>query len=175
MSLEALGNLAEIVGVLIVIAGFIFGFLQLQQYRIQRNATAALELARSLQNPLMARALRLLLSLPPGLDAEEIRARGTKYEDAAMFVSLTFESVALMVHRRMLSLELVWEFMGGALLGSWERLEDWTQQIRDESGTEKFNEWMQWLAEQCYRRYGSAEPAYQQYANWLPKGQDRVA
>ncbi len=92
-----------------------------------------------------------------------------------MLVSLTFESVGLMVHRHMVSLELVWEFMGGALLGSWERLEDWTHEIRDESGDEKFNEWMQWLVEQGYRRYGRSEPAYRRHADWLPKGRDRVA
>ena len=175
MDLESLGNLAEVVGVLIVVAGFFFGYLQLQQYRIQRNATAAIELARSIQNPPMARALRLLFTLPPGLDAAEIRERGSQYEDAAMLASLTFESIALMAHRRMISLELVWEFMGGALLGSWERLEDWTQQIRDESGNEKFNEWMQWLVEQCYRRYGAEEPAYRRHAGWVPRGQDPVA
>ena len=175
MSLESLGNLAEIVGVLVVIAGFLFGYLQIQQYGIQRRATAAIELARSLQNPPMARALRLVFTLPPGIDGPEIRERGSEYEDAAMLVCLTFESVGLMAHRHMVSLELVWEFMGGALLGSWERLEDWTHEIRDRSGDEKFNEWMQWLAEQCYRRYGREEPAYRRYAEWLPGGQDRVA
>ena len=122
----------------------------------------------------MARALRLLLRLPPGLDAAEIRERGSKYEDAAMLVSLTFESIALMVHRRMVSLGLVWEFMGGALLGSWERLDDWTHEIRDESGNEKFGEWMQWLVEQCHRRYGTDEPAYRRYAAWRPREDDRV-
>ena len=175
MDLESLGNLAEVVGALIVVVGFWFGFLQLQQYRIQRRATAAIELARSIQNPPMARALRLLFTLPPGLDASQLRERGSKYEDAAMLVCLTFESIALMAHRRMISLDLVWEFMGGALLGTWERLEDWTQQIRDESGNEKFNEWMQWLVEQCYRRYGTEEPAYRRHATWLPRDGDRVA
>ena len=92
-----------------------------------------------------------------------------------MLVCLTFESVGFMAHRHMVSLELVWEFMGGALLGSWERLEDWTHEIRDRSGDEKFNEWMQWLVEQCYRRYGREEPAYRRYSNWLPRGGDRVA
>ena len=175
MSLESLGNLAEIVGVLVVIAGFLFGYLQLQQYSIQRRATAAIELARSVQAPPMARALRLVLTLPPGLDGADIRERGSEYEDAAMLVCLTFESVGLMAHRHMVSLELVWEFMGGALLGSWERLEDWTHEIRDQSGDEKFNEWMQWLVEQCYRRYGREEPAYRRHADWLPRGRDRVA
>lgn len=175
MTLESLGNLAEIVGVLVVIAGFLFGYLQIQQYGIQRRATAAIELARSLQNPPMARALRLVFTLPPGLDGSEIRERGSEYEDAAMLVCLTFESVGLMAHRHMVSLELVWEFMGGALLGSWERLEDWTHEIRDRSGDEKFNEWMQWLVEQCSRRYGREEPAYRRFAEWLPGRQDRVA
>lgn len=175
MNLESLGNLAEIIGVLVVIAGFVFGFLQLQQYSIQRRANAAIELARSLQSPPMARALRLVFTLPPGLDGAELKERGSQYEDAAMLISLTFESVGLMAHRHMVSLELVWEFMGGALLGSWDRIEDWTHDIRDRSGDEKFNEWMQWLVEQCRRRYVREDPAHRRYANWLPRSGDRVA
>ena len=123
----------------------------------------------------MARALRLVFTLPPGLDGAELKERGSKYEDAAMLISLTFESVGLMAHRHMVSLELVWEFMGGALLGSWDRIEDWTHDIRDRSGDEKFNEWMQWLVEQCRRRYVREDPAHRRYANWLPRSGDRVA
>ena len=122
--------------------------LQLQQYRLQRRARSAIEVARSLQDAEFARALRIVLSLPCGLDAEGLRERGTEYEDAAMLVSLTVEAIGLMVHRPMVSLHMVWELMGGVLLGAWVRLQGWTEDIRKEQGRDKFNEWMQWLADQ---------------------------
>ena len=188
MDLSTLANLSEIVGAAIVIAGFAFGFAQLQQYRLQRRAAAAIGLADQVgsdhldrggafQNAQLARALRLVLSLPSNVDASELRERGSEYEDAAMLVSLTVESVGLMVHRRMVSLEMVWELMGGVLLRAWDRLEGWTEVIRQEQASEKFNEWMQWLAEQLERRYASLElePVYRRYASWLPRQQDRVA
>lgn len=177
MDLNTLANLAEILGAIIVVGGFAFGFAQLQQYRLQRRAAAAIELARSFQNAQLARALRLVLSLPANVDAAALRARGSEYKDAAMLVSLTVESVGMMVHRRMVSLEMVWELMGGVLLGAWGRLEHWTHQIREEHGSDKFNEWMQWLADQLQRHYGAdqLEPVYRRYASWLPRGRGRVA
>jgi hypothetical protein len=41
--------------------------------------------------------------------------KGSDYEDAAMLVSFTFESIGIMVHRRMVTIDIVWELMGGVL------------------------------------------------------------
>ena len=174
MDLPTLANLAEVVGVIIVIGGFGFGVIQLQQYRLQRRARSAIEVARSLQDAEFAHALRLVLSLPCGLDAKGLRERGTEYEDAAMLVSLTVESIGLMVHRRMVSLHMVWELMGGVLLGAWVRLRGWTEDTRNEQGRDKFNEWMQWLAEQLERHKARChpEPAFRRYADWVPRRRD---
>lgn len=60
-----------------------------------------------------------------------------------MLVSFTVESLALMVHRRMVSLELVWELMGGTLLAAWEQLRGWSYDYREKQGHRKFNEWNQ--------------------------------
>jgi hypothetical protein len=131
---------------------------------------AALELARSFETPEFAHALRLVLSLPDGLTATELRKMGSQYEDAAMLVSLTFESVAIMVHRRITSLDMVWELMGGVVLITWKKLGTWAADIRKEQGREKFDEWIQWLCDQM-KRYPETrlEPAYVEHRDWKPR------
>lgn len=174
MDLATLANLAEVIGAVVVVGGIAFGVIQLQQLRLQRRANAAIGVASSFQDAEFARALRIVLSLPCDLDAEGLRAKGTEYEDAAMLVSLTVESVGLMVHRRMVSLHMVWELMGGVLLGAWCRLEGWSRDTRTETGRDKFNEWMQWLAEQLEKHQARCdpEPVYRRYSNWLPRSRD---
>lgn len=177
MDLATLADLAEVIGAAVVVGGIAFGVIQLQQLRLQRRTQAALEVARTFQDADFARALRVVLSLPCDLDADGLRAMGEDYEDAAMLVSLTVESVGLMVHRRMVSLHMVWELMGGVLLGAWCRLEGWTRETRTETGRDKFNEWMQWLADQLERHQvaSNAAPVFQRYADWQPRGNgDRV-
>lgn len=177
MNLSTLANLAEVIGAVIVIGGLAFGVIQLQQFRLQRRAQAAIEVARSFQDADFSRALRLVLSMPRDLGVDEVRELGGKYEDAAMLVSLTVETIGLMVHRRMVSLQLVWELMGGVLLTAWGRLARWTEDTRRDQGGEKFNEWMQWLAGQLERHKTTCdpEPAYRKFDEWSPRGGDARA
>lgn len=170
MELSTLANLAEILGAAIVVGGVAFAFVQLAHFRRQRHEMAALELARSFETPEFAHALRLVLSLPDGLSATELRKMDSQYEDAAMLVSLTFESVAIMVHRRITSLDMVWELMGGVVLTTWKKLGTWASDIRKEQGREKFDEWIQWLCDQM-KRYPEVrlEPAYVEHKDWTPR------
>jgi hypothetical protein len=169
MDLNTLANLAEIVGAVIVIGGFAFAFIQLAHFRRQRHDVAAIQLASSFENPEFARALRLVLSLPDGVSTTELKAMDPKYEDAAMLVSLTLESVGIMVHRRITSLEMVWELMGGVVLATWEKLHVWADEHRAAQGRDKFDEWIEWLCDQMRRRMVETEPAHLRYRDWKPK------
>lgn len=170
MDLNTMSNWAEIISVIIVIGGFSFAVMQLHQFILQRRALATLELARSFQNPEFTHAMRLILSLEPKLSAKEIRAKGGEYEDAAMLVALTVESVGIMVHRRMVSITMVWELMGGLLLSYWEHMEPWILDIRKEQGRDKFNEWAQWLAIQLSMLDNDKAftPAFEKHKDWRP-------
>ena len=77
----------------------------------------------------------------------------------------------LQVHRRMVSLEMVWELMGGVTLDVWRRLQPWTVAKRLERDSPKFNEWAQWLAERFddFNKCCAQTPAYQAYADWRPR------
>jgi hypothetical protein len=169
VDLQTAANLAEVLGVAIVLVGSVFAIIQLMHLRQQRRDMAAIELARSFQSPEFGQALRLLMSLPPGLSGDELEEHGEALLDAAMLVSLTVESVGIMVHRGVVEFDMVWGLMGGLVLGAWERVEGWATQVRREQGREKFDEWFQWLADrmrECERR-GEA-PAFQRFEDWRP-------
>jgi hypothetical protein len=169
MSLEALANVADILSAILVIGGLIFGLLQFAQFRQQRQERAALELARSFQNAEFANALRLVLSLPEGgVGGERLMQLGPEYGSAAMLVSLTLESVGIMVQRRVIALDMVWDLMGGVVLESWERLHRWTEEIRRDQDREKFNEWLEWLADRLkgYEGRTRSEPAFRRFQDW---------
>lgn len=169
VDIQTAANIAEILSVLIVVVGFVFAIIQLMHLRQQRRDLAAIELARSFQSPEFGQALRLLMSLPPGLSGEDLEEHGEAYLDAAMLVSLTLESVGIMVYRGVVELDMVWGVMGGLVLGAWDRLEGWANEIRKAQGREKFDEWLQWLADRLRERDAIGEaPAYRRYADWRP-------
>jgi hypothetical protein len=168
MSLADLANLSQIVTVLIVVVGLVFAIFQVKEMGRQRRETAAIQLAKVFGSPEFASAFRRVLALPAGAEAGEVQRSGA--EDAAMQVSLTIESVGIMVHRRMIDLDMVWELMGGVVLATWDRLRDWSAGHRRATGLDKFDEWFQWLAERFAESYPQARsgPAFKRFAAWRP-------
>ena len=87
-----------------------------------------------------------------------------------MLVSLTLESVAIMVHHRIVPIRTVWDLMGGVTQTCWDRMREWVQVVRREQGNEKFDEWLEWLSNQMKRLGEESEgkPAYLVYEGWRP-------
>ncbi len=170
MTLTDLANLAQVVAALVVVLGLAFAMVQVKELVRQRREAAAIELGHSFGSRHFAQAFRQVLDLPAGAEAAEVKRRGV--EDAAMLVSLTIESVAIMVHRQIIDLDMVWELMGGVVLSTWDRLRDWSDSYRRASGREKFDEWYQWLAERLEENYRGpdSEPAFRRFASWRPPG-----
>jgi hypothetical protein len=152
MDLSGWANVADIVGGATVVGGIAFAAVQLLQLRRQRRELATIELARSFENPEFARALRLVLALPAGLKAEDLRSKGPEIETAAMLVSLTIESVAVMCRRKIIDIDVVWDLMGGVVLTGWANLRGWAADVRREQRNPKFDEWFEWLATELERR-----------------------
>ncbi|MDX1576997.1 MAG: hypothetical protein R3266_00865 [Gemmatimonadota bacterium] len=157
ISLQTLANWAEIIGGITVVGGVGFAILQIVHIRGRRRDVAAIELARSIQTPEFAGALRRVMSLPIGLSAEEMRRRPGA-EEAALLVSLVLESIGLMLHRRVVPLPMVWDLVGGIAPTVWDRLRVWAKDVRREQANPKFEEWTEWLALEL-RAYGSGLPS----------------
>lgn len=162
-------TLANIVNAVAVTAGVIFAAAQIRHYRQRRRRDAMLELVRSFQSPAFTSALRRVLSLPDEADTKKIcEVLGPDGEDAVYLVSLTWESIGILVFRRELDLDLVDDFFSGPILLSWEKLklywEEWRQKMNRETG----NEWFHWLAERMMEReqVSPPVPAYKAHRDW---------
>ena len=103
-----ISTIANLINAIAVTAGVIFAAAQIRQYRQRRERDAMLELVRSFQSPAFTAALRRVLSLPDGADSAKIReVLGPDGEDAVYLVSLTWESLGVLVYRREVTLDLV--------------------------------------------------------------------
>ena len=164
-----ISTLANLINAIAVTAGVIFAAVQIRQYRQRRQRDAMLELVRSFQSPAFTAAYRRVLSLPDGADAAKIReVLGPDGEDAVYLVSLTWESLGVLVYRRQVTLDLVDDFFSGPLVISWRKLkvysEEWRRTLKRETG----NEWFHWLAERMLEREKTVPPipAYVAHRHW---------
>jgi hypothetical protein len=164
-----LSTLANLINAFAVTGALIFAAAQIGYYRQRRRREAMLELVRSFQSPAFTSALRRVLSLPDGADTRKIReVLGPDGEDAVYLVSLTWESLGVLVFRREITLEMVDDFFSGPILLSWQKLnvysEEWRRTLKRETG----NEWFHWLAERMMERekLSPPVPAYVAHRDW---------
>ncbi len=169
--LAALANIAEILGTLTIVGGALFALFQIREFRAQRRQAAAVELTRSFQGPELAHAVNLIQELPEGVTAAELRAKGPEYEQAAVMVTTTYETIALLVFHELASFSMVRELTGGLGVVMWRKLSNWTNTVREEQSQPSWGEWFQWLGEQLARENAQKEahPAYKRFAKWRPR------
>ena len=142
-----LSTLANLVNAFAVTAGVIFAAAQISYYRQRRQREAMLELVRSFQSPAFTSALRRVLSLPDGADTQKIReVLGPDGEDAVYLVSLTWESLGVLVFRREVTLDLADDFFSGPIVLSWQKLkiysEEWRRRPIERQATSGFTGWL---------------------------------
>lgn len=168
-NLSTLANLAEILGVIIVVGGLFFAMMQMRQTRQQRRELAAIELFRFYGNPKFTEAYQMVLNLPDNLSAEDIRTKQANLEDAAMLISSTMESIGVMTFQRIVPFVIVNNLIGSSVIILWRKLENWTVALRDELGDEAAFEWFQWLAERLEDyQPRNPHPAYETHKDWMP-------
>jgi len=169
--LSVLANISEILGGVAILAGGIFAVIQLNEFREQRRQAAAVELVRSFSEPAHANAVNLLQELPDGASAELLRSKGREYERAATMIAITYETMGVLVFRRMASFAMVRELTGGLTVVMWRKLGVWVNTVRQEQGHRSFAEWFQWLADRLARESAEKEahPAHEKYADWRPR------
>jgi hypothetical protein len=154
----SLSDLVNTITLVTLIAGMVFALIQLRQYREARQREAALEFLRSFQSLQMTTALRLVFDLPSGLSGEEIERALADHMDLIYSLVTTWESIAILVFRNEVELELVDDFFSGPLLVSWEKLEPLVHRMRATTGRETISEWFQWLVERMMEREAAVAP-----------------
>ena len=167
--LSTLANMAEILGVIIVVGGLYFAVLQIRQFRQQRRELAAIELFRFFGNPRFTEAYKMVLHLPDGLSAEDIRTKHAKLENAAMLISSTMENIGVMTFQRIVPFLIVNKLVGSSVMILWRKLRNYAFALREELDDEAAFEWFQWLAERL-EDYQARDPlpAYEAHKDWVP-------
>lgn len=167
--LATLANIAEIVGVLIVIGGLFFAVMQMRQIRQQRRELAAIEMFRFFGNPQFTTAYKLVLRMPDNMTADEIREADPELEDAAVLISATMENIGVMTFQRIVPFIVVNNLMGASTRLLWRKLENWALALREEQNTDAAFEWFQWLAERLEAYHTiDPDPAYEAHKDWVP-------
>lgn len=167
--LSMFANMAEILGVIIVIGGLYFAVLQMRQIREQRRELAAIELFRFFASPRFTQAYRTILHMPDDMSAEDIRIKEVKLEDAAMLISNTMENIGVMTFQRIVPFLVVRNLVGTSVVILWRKLENWAIDLRDELDSPDAFEWFQWLAERLEQfEPDDAKPAYEEFKSWAP-------
>jgi hypothetical protein len=169
VDLQALSQVAQILGGIAVVVAIFFGIAQIRQFKQQRLDVAAIEIMRSIQDREFTRAFRLIYSLEEGVGAHGLRNLGPEYEDAAITIGTRFETMGLLVFQKSIPFQLVEQQIGGAVVLLWNKLQPWAEDYRTEQKHPLLFEWFQWLAEQLRQRGRSEQvPAYVRHQNWTP-------
>ena len=143
--LPTLANIAEIVGVIIVIGGLIFAMLQMRQLRQQRREFAAIELFRFYGNPAFAEAYQAVLRMPDQMSAEDIKLHAANLEHAAMLISTTMENIGVMTYQRIVPFQVVNSLLGRRTILLWSKRDIWVTAMREDLGLPMAFASLQWI------------------------------
>ncbi|MDH3400049.1 MAG: hypothetical protein OEM03_03690 [Chromatiales bacterium] len=146
LSLNELAAFAEIIGACTIITGLAFGYFQIRAHRIEQRNAIALSVAQTFNNSEFARAVNLLQQLPDGASAQELSALGRNFEDAAVIVTTSFETMGLFVYRKIAEQDLVMDMAGGMCISMFRKLSDSIYAKRKDLGQPSWAEWFEWLA-----------------------------
>ena len=162
-------TIANLINALAVTAGVIFAGTQIRYYRQRRRRDAMLELVRSFQSPSFTSAFRRVLSLPDDATTEQIREKlGPDGEEIVYLVTLTWESLGVMLFRGEVTIDLIDDFFSCPISISWRKLNVFVEEDRRALDRNTVFEWFQWLAERMIEREKSipAVPAHMGHREW---------
>lgn len=155
-------------GQLALIAGAIFAARQFILHRREVSQAAALRVLAQFQDASFRDAYTKVWDLPLGATSEHVRSHGKAMEDAVETVAMTFESIGVMVHNRIVPIDLVDQVIGGFLRESWRRTQDYIRWKREHVGSRRVAEWYQWLAEHVAVQSRRGLGAYEAFKQWTP-------
>lgn len=155
-------------GQIALIAAASFAGYQLLGARRERNEAHAVQVLTRLQTPEFLSSYAKVWTLPLDARAEDVRSAGPEMERAVDTVMMTFESLGVMVHNRLVPIELVDQAIGGFLRESWRRTSNYLLTRREEVQSRRLAEWYQWLAEHLAVETRRSRGAYDVFRDWKP-------
>jgi hypothetical protein len=169
MSVDSAFQIIEAIAVTFAVA---FAIVEWRQHTSRQDREAALELLHSFQTPDFAKALLLIYGLPEEpLSKKQIEERFGEDMHLVYALTTTWESIGVLVFRGKIRLELISDFFSGPIKISWQKLQNYFKDEREEHQRETIGEWFQWLAE----RLADSEDksvriaAHIEHKNWVQR------
>lgn len=161
-------TLLELITTLSITLAGIFAGVQIIQFKKQRARESAIHMLHSAQTPEFMDAVDVLFNLPEDLSKKQIEEYVGSKMNRVLVMFGTFESIGYLVFRREISLELVDNFFGGAIVLFWKKYRNYFIELRVTSKRENYGEWVQWLADQLEKRAKNVQiaPAHIAYKDW---------
>ena len=166
--LSTWANLAEIIGAGSIITGLLFGWFQIRQFRVQQSDAVAITLAQTFYSRDLAEAIALIQQVPDGVSLKEMRDLGPQYQAAAITITSSFETMGLLVFKRVAPLPLVLDLAGGIVSTTCRKLRKWLEELREEQQQPSWAEWFEWLGDQAIKAKESSQPAQIAHKDWKP-------
>lgn len=167
-TLATWANIADIIGACSIVTGLTVGWIQIRHLRRQQHDAVAINLAQTFYSHELARAIALLQPLPDGISLAQMRALGENYETAALTVCTSFETMGLLVFKRIAPMNLVLDLAGGIVGVMARKLRQWNEDLRAEQQQPSFAEWFEWLGDQALQRKSQSAPAHLSQKSWKP-------
>jgi len=95
-------------------------------------------------------------------------SQGWVTERAAVIVNTSFETMGLLVFRRIADYDIVEQLAGGMVAMLWRKLDAWVAVVRAEQSQPSWAEWFEWLATLAAARKNEGQPAYVAHKDWKP-------
>ena len=166
IALSTWANIAEIIGAGSIVTGLIVGWIQIRHVRRQQRDAVAINLAQTFYSQNLAQAIALLQPLPDGISLAQLRAMGQPYEQAAITVCTSFETMGLLIYKRIAPMDLVLDLAGGIVSVMRKKLHRWLEDLREEQQQPSWGEWFEWLGDQALATKSKTGPAHIEYKNW---------
>lgn len=164
-----ISDLLPIVTFVTLLAGLIFGLLEVRHTRRARVERGALDVLSLAINPDHIQASYAILDLDEGAPPDAVGS-SAELRRAANTLMVQYEYLGNLVYQRIVPLQTLDLLVGGIIRACWRRLRPYIEQQREERGLPNIAEWFQWLAERL-DEYGRPEKAlgtHVAFRNWKP-------
>ena len=161
--------IVQLVTLTALIAGILFGILELRRAAKLRAEKAALDVFNITVQREVMDALTLVLNLPRDAAPDHVQSSADLRRAAELVMNL-YEYWGIMVYYRVVPLRTLDLLVGGVVRGSWERLHAFVEWERDATDIPVRAEWFQWLADRL-KEYPQPEKqvgAHVAFAAWKP-------
>jgi len=161
-------TLLSLISTLAIVAGGVFGVVQLRHFGKQRTRESALQMLHSFQTQEFLRVVNIVFDLPEGLSKREIEDRLGDNMICVLSLFGTFESLGILVFRGEMDIQLVEDFFSGIIILSGKKFKNYLTEVRGSSRRPTYYEWFQWLFEQVEKRESNTPPipSYIAFRDW---------